>query len=160
MIAGVEAGDWARVAEDAARTLVEPDDVASVAGEALGVRAHPSFAFLFGPGTFGEVALRGPVSWQGQTFRFPGGIDRVVVTPAEVLVVEFKTDRQVPDGPSAIPAAYVRQMAIYRKALGALFPDRPVSCAILWTAEPRLSGIPVDLLVACERVLDPAGAGS
>jgi ATP-dependent helicase/nuclease subunit A len=37
-------------------------------------------------------------------------------------------------------------LAIYRAALERIYPDRPVTCAILWTAGPRLMPISSDLL--------------
>jgi ATP-dependent helicase/nuclease subunit A len=51
-------------------------------------------------------------------------------------------------------------LALYRKALQGLFPGRAVSCGILWTVAPRLMEVPAALVDGCERVLDPAGAGS
>ena len=80
--------------------------------------------------------------------------------PNILLVVEFKTDRMVPADPAGIRPGYLRQLALYRKALQGLFPGRAVSCGILWTVAPRLMEVPAALVDGCERVLDPAGAGS
>lgn len=151
---------WSAIATELARDLVAPIDVQPVVAEALRVRREPSFAHVFDSNSFGEVALRGTILWQGRRVRFPGRFDRVVVNSDEVLLVEFKTDRVVPNAVGAIRPEYLRQLAIYRKALAAVFPDRPVSCGILWTAEPRLSIIPSSLLDESERVLDPGQAGS
>jgi ATP-dependent helicase/nuclease subunit A len=68
----------------------------------------------------------------------------------DVMIVEFKTDRVVPKVDSSIPASYVTQLALYRVAVARLFEGRPVNCAILWTAEPRLTVLPT-------RLLDAAG---
>jgi ATP-dependent helicase/nuclease subunit A len=40
----------------------------------------------------------------------------------------------------------LQQLAIYRAALERIYPDRPIACAILWTAGPRLMPISPDLL--------------
>ncbi|MFN8947269.1 MAG: PD-(D/E)XK nuclease family protein, partial [Alphaproteobacteria bacterium] len=151
---------WGLRAREVVRAHAAAGDVASIVEEVLRVRGDPELAPLFGPGSFGEVGLRGRVSWQGQRFRFPGRLDRVVVSADRVLVVEFKTDRFVPSAASGIRQGYLRQLALYRKALEGLFPGRPVSCGILWTVTPRLMIVPPALIDGCERVLDPAGAGS
>ena len=146
---------WSSIATELARELVAPLDVQPVVAEALRVRREPAFAHVFDSNSFGEVALRGTIEWQGRRVRFPGRFDRVVVKSDEVLLVEFKTDRVVPSAMNAIRPEYLRQLAIYRKALASVFPGKPVSCGILWTAEPRLSIVPSSLLDACEGVLDP-----
>lgn len=159
-IADAPSEAWGLRAREVVRAHAAPGEVASIVEEVLRVRGDPELASLFGPGSFGEVALRGRVSWQGQRFRFPGRLDRVVVSADRVLVVEFKTDRFVPSEASGIRQGYLRQLALYRKALEGLFPGRPVSCGILWTVTPRLMIVPSALIDGCERVLDPAGAGS
>jgi ATP-dependent helicase/nuclease subunit A len=151
---------WSSIATELARELVAPLDVQAVVAEALRVRREPDFAHVFDSNSFGEVALRGTIEWQGRRVRFPGRFDRVVVKADEVLLVEFKTDRVVPSALNAIRPEYLRQLAIYRKALASVFPGKPVSCGILWTAEPRLSIVPSSLLDACEGVLDPEQASS
>ena len=151
---------WAQRAREAARPHVASTDLASVVAEVLRVRQDPSLQFIFGPGSFGEVAVRGRVLWQGQRFLFPGRMDRIVVRDGGVLVVEFKTDRFVPTAVAGIRSGYVRQLALYRRALEGLYPGKAVSCGILWTVAARLTMVPVEVIEACERVLDPAGTGS
>jgi ATP-dependent helicase/nuclease subunit A len=134
--------------------------LSGVVSEVLRVRQDPALQFVFGPGSFGEVALRGLVSWQGQEFRFPGRMDRVVVRNTDVLIIEFKADRVVPADVQGLRPSYVRQLALYRRALEGLHPGKPVSCGILWTATARLMPVPADVLEACEGMLDPVRAGS
>ncbi|NDC57968.1 MAG: hypothetical protein EBZ50_03875 [Alphaproteobacteria bacterium] len=63
--------------------------------EALAVIDNPEFAAAFGPGSRAEAPIVG--SGPGLP---PGGVrgavDRLVVTPTEVLIVDFKTDRPAP----------------------------------------------------------------
>jgi ATP-dependent helicase/nuclease subunit A len=151
---------WGPRAREVARTHAGAGEISAIVEEVLRVRENPAFAALFGPGSFGEVGLRGRVSWQGRRFRFPGRLDRVVVQDDGVLVVEFKTDRFVPAEPSGIRPGYLRQLALYRRALEGLFPGKPVSCGILWTASPRLMLVPPSLIEGSEGVLDPVGTGS
>lgn len=160
VVADARSDLWAQKAREAALPHVAATELPGVVAEVLRVRQDASLQFLFGPGSFGEVALRGRVLWQGRKFRFPGRMDRVVVRDTDVLVVEFKTDRVVPTDMAGIRPAYIRQLALYRRALEGLYPGKPVSCGILWTATTRLTLLPLELVEACERVLDPVGAGS
>ena len=52
-----------------------------------------------------------------------GQIDRLVVTEAEVLIVDFKTNLAAPTMAADAPPAYVRQLALYRAVLRQLYPD-------------------------------------
>jgi ATP-dependent helicase/nuclease subunit A len=96
-----------------------------------------------------------------------GQIDRLVVAPDKVLIVDFKTNHAPPTATAEAPAAYVRQLALYRAVLGKLYPDRPVRAALLWTETPELMEILAPLLDAalasCQAgvtELDPAGSRS
>lgn len=142
---------WSAIALQAALTILgDPAVAQNAAGEALKVRRDLLLSHLFAPGSYGEVPLRGVVEWQGVKVDLAARLDRVVVGERDVMIVEFKTDRVVPKVDSSIPASYVTQLALYRVAVARLFEGRPVNCAILWTAEPRLTVLPT-------RLLDAAG---
>jgi len=61
------------------------------------------------------------------------------------LAVDFKSKRQVPEGPEAIPEGFLRQMAAYGAALAQVYPDREIKTAILWTATQSLMDVPARL---------------
>lgn len=63
-----------------------------------------------------------------------GAIDRLVVDEARILAVDFKTNAHVPQHPGDTPDGILRQMGAYLEALEAVFPQREVDVAILWTA--------------------------
>jgi len=105
-------------------------DQAEIAAEVARVMDEPAFAALFGPDSRPEVPLIGRLGGRIVS----GRVDRLVVRPDSVLVVDYKTDRLPPADP---PAAYLRQMAAYRGVLACLYPARPVRCALLWTDGPR-----------------------
>lgn len=133
-----------------------PQDQAALAAETLAVLAHPDFAPLFGPGSRAEVPVVGPVAGlaadpgtgEGPPLILSGVVDRLVVTPAAVLIVDYKTNRPPPTKLAEVPPAYWHQMAAYRAALAALWPDRPIRCALLWTDGPRLMELPAAMLTA------------
>ena len=140
---------WGDIAQGIAREMLEPHLVQAVAREAVEVRNQ--FKPLFEGNSQGEFPIRGAIDWCGKTHKFDWRLDRVVVSDDTVLVVEFKTDRVVPKADSGIRPEYLRQLALYRRALTHLFPGKTVSCGILWTIEPRLSVIPTNYLDEVER---------
>jgi ATP-dependent helicase/nuclease subunit A len=85
------------------------------------------------------VPLTGLVAAPDGTSRIVAGqLDRLVVTDAAVIVVDYKTNRPPPDTAAAVPDIYLRQMAAYRTLLRAIYPGRDVRCCLLWTDGPRL----------------------
>lgn len=122
---------------------------AAVVAEVLAVLDDPRFAAAFAPGSRAEVAIVGEVVAEGgRRLAVSGQIDRLAVTAEEVLVVDFKTNRDPPAADTPAPEGYVAQMAIYRRLLADLFPGRRIRAAILWTARPSLAEIPADALDA------------
>ena len=69
------------------------------------------------------VALLGDRAISGQ-------IDRLVVLPDRVLIVDYKTLRPPPADPESVPPAYLRQLAAYRAAVQAIYPGHAVDAAI------------------------------
>lgn len=114
----------------------------ALAREALAVLADARFAAVFGAGSRAEAPIIGEAA--GRPVR--GVVDRLVVEPARVLVLDFKTDRPAPADPAKTPKAYLTQMALYRAVLGRIFPEKAVMCAILWTEAPLLLELPAPVL--------------
>jgi ATP-dependent helicase/nuclease subunit A len=77
-----------------------------------------------------------------------GTVDRLVVGPDVVRVVDFKTARRAPDSLDAIPPYHLRQMAAYAAALAVIFPGKRIEAALLYTAGPTLHVLPAELLAA------------
>ena len=122
------AGDWS----DAVR--------AAMIAETLNILDHPVFAPVFGPHSRAEVPLTGIID--GQIVE--AQLDRLVILPDRVLVVDYKTNRPPPMTIAGVPVIYRRQMALYAAALRRLYPGRRVETALLWTAIPLLMDLPVD----------------
>jgi ATP-dependent helicase/nuclease subunit A len=123
-----------------ARPVHELDPAAQeeIAHETLAVLDHPTFAPLFGPGSRAEVRVVGELAGAHGTMVLSGQVDRLVVTAAEVLVLDYKTNRPPPATEGEVAEIYLRQMAAYRAVLRRIYADRPATCALLWTDGPRL----------------------
>jgi ATP-dependent helicase/nuclease subunit A len=111
----------------------------------LAVLDDPRFAGLFGPESLAEAPIAAVV---GEGVVVSGTVDRLLVTPERIQVVDFKTGRQAPATPDDIPPYHARQMAAYVEALEVIFPGRTVEAALLYTAAPVLLVLPRILLDA------------
>jgi ATP-dependent helicase/nuclease subunit A len=123
----------ARLLADPALAL-GPEEQGALAEEIRCVLEMPELAAAFGPNSRAEAPLAGVVGGQAVF----GQIDRLAIGEAEVLIVDYKTDREPASAPDQVPVAYLRQMAAYRAVLGRIYPGRAIRCALLWTAGPRL----------------------
>jgi ATP-dependent helicase/nuclease subunit A len=114
----------------------------SILAETLAVLERPDFAAVFGPRSRAEV----PIVAVMDDHAITGQIDRIVVLKDRLLIVDYKTLRPPPAGPASVPPAYLRQLAVYRAALKAVYPRHAIEAAILWTDGPILMPIPPALL--------------
>jgi len=125
-----------------------PAQQAEIRTETLRVLTDPDFAPLFGPGSQAEVPIVGLVeSLKGQPPRpISGQIDRLRVTDDTVWIIDYKTNRPPPVREEDVPGLYLSQMAAYRAALRAIYPDRNVRCVLLWTDGPFTMELSADRL--------------
>jgi ATP-dependent helicase/nuclease subunit A len=125
------------------------DDRAALATQALSLIGDTRFAAVFTPGSRAEVSIVGRMDRRGRTpMLVSGQIDRLVVTPAEVLIVDYKTNHAPPATLAEAPVAYIRQLALYRAVLTRLYPSLPIRAALLWTEKPEIMEIPAPALDA------------
>ena len=117
-------------------------DRQAILDETMAVLTHPDFAPLFGPDSVAEVPVVGLVGGRALS----GQIDRLVVEGRSVLIVDYKTIRPVPADLDAVPPLYFDQLAAYRAAIAAVFPDKEIRCALLWTDGPLLMPVPPERL--------------
>ncbi len=123
---------------DHARNILAKNQLdVQLAENILDLLSAPGHRDFFSDGSQAEVSIAAVLP-NGQ--RFAGRVDRLVIRSNEILLLDYKTDRTVPE---KLPDdhAYVIQMAAYVMALKQAYVDRPVRAAILWTALPRLDWI-------------------
>ncbi len=129
-----------------------------IAGEALALLDDPRFAGIFGGRARTEVPIVGKVrTSDGSEVEVSGQIDRLCVDANTVLIVDFKTDRQVPEEADGIGETYLAQLAVYRILIGEIFPGREIRVALVYTAAPRLIEVPEPLLDSVVAGLSLAG---
>ncbi|MBN42959.1 MAG: double-strand break repair helicase AddA [Alphaproteobacteria bacterium] len=126
---------------------LDPDVQSELASEALSILEAPDFEHLFGPDSLAEVSVTGTaVASDGTIYVISGQIDRLVLSPERVSIIDYKSNRPPPKDPTAVAPVYLRQMAAYRHIVRESWPDREVSVHLLWTDAPRLMTLPDELL--------------
>ncbi len=97
--------------------------------ELLAILNHPEFAAIFGENSRAEVPIVGLL----EANVVSGQIDRLVVTKTEVLIVDYKSNRNPPVNAANIPPVYIKQMHTYEGVIQSIYPNRIIKSALLWT---------------------------
>jgi ATP-dependent helicase/nuclease subunit A len=127
---------------------------AAIITEVIRLIDDPVFAPLFAAGTRAEIPIVGRIARDGKPpLIVSGQVDRLAVTPAAILVADYKTDRPAPRRLEEVPPSYVAQLALYRAALRQLYGDREVRAALVWTDVPEVVELPGAMLDAALAAL-------
>ncbi|MEA2838942.1 MAG: ATP-dependent helicase/nuclease subunit [Methylobacteriaceae bacterium] len=124
---------------------MEPEGRGALVGQACAVLDHPACAALFASGSLAEVEIAATVPLPAESIEVSGRIDRLLINPDEVRFCDFKTGAS-PSALEATPRTHVTQAALYRAALAALYPDRPVRAFLIWTEGPQVVELPPAML--------------
>ena len=114
----------------------------ALAAEILAVLENPAFEALFGPGSRAEVPIIGRIG----DHVIAGQVDRLCITHETVHIVDYKTNRPPPHDPHDVASIYLRQMAAYRAVVREIYPDKSITCSLLWTDRPALMTLPDPVL--------------
>jgi len=112
----------------------------NIQSEVLAILRHPEFSAFFSGAAMAEVPVTGFIAGRGIV---QGQIDRLLVTPTDIYIVDFKTNRPPPLTPEDVPEMYRTQMALYSAVLQKIYPERRVHAALLWTDGPLFMKIPL-----------------
>lgn len=123
----------ARYAHDISEDMAE-----SICNEVMKILRNPEFAPFFANPSFAEVSVTG-VSQDGRIIS--GQIDRLVIGPKEIWILDYKTNRPPPKDPKNIPHIYYRQMKAYKDLIKEIYPSHTLHCALLWTDGPFVTKI-------------------
>ena len=128
-----------------------------IAAEVLALLENPDFARFFGPGSVAEVPIIFAHETKGRRLHIPGVIDRLLICEESIDIIDFKTNREVPDERDAIPQAYILQLAAYRLGISRLYPGKSVRCGLLWTKNQRLTWLDAAQLAELAPRLEQIG---
>lgn len=113
---------------------------------AEGILEDPEMKALFAPGGRAEAAVIGTSPDLPEGTVINGRVDRLVVTPDQVLVIDYKTDQPAPDDAGGVVESYILQMAAYRAVLATAYPGREVVAVLCWTDGPKMMRLPEEML--------------
>ncbi len=108
-----------------------------IKSEVMRLINNAEFADIFGPYSRAEVPIMGTVGSK----IISAQIDRLVVMPNKVMIVDFKTNRPAAQNVAETPPQYLNQLKTYAELTALIYPDKPVETYILWTNEMRLMRI-------------------
>jgi ATP-dependent helicase/nuclease subunit A len=120
----------------------EAIDNGHILAELRSVIEHSDYRSFFGTDAHAEVPFAAVIG----DIVVNGRVDRLVVEADVVRVVDFKTGRNIPSDGSAVPTAYLRQMAHYVAALEVIFEGKPVEASLLFTHGPKLINLSPEVL--------------
>ncbi|NEY90322.1 double-strand break repair helicase AddA [Tabrizicola oligotrophica] len=137
----VPAADWPVTAT---ALIPEAGLCADALTEARRLLQAPDLGWIFAPDALAEAPFCARI---GEAL-FHGSIDRLVVLPDRVAVVDFKSNSQIPATPDQVPEGILRQMGAYVAALRQVYPDRPIQPYLLWTRSARLMPLDPEMVSA------------
>jgi ATP-dependent helicase/nuclease subunit A len=126
LMADAPTAERLKVAERWAQKLHLPIAIAHHLDSALN---EPTLQPLFGPDGQSEVTVHGEVAGLGVIH---GRIDRLAVSPKELILLDYKTNRQPPQD-LKIDHPYTQQMAKYAALMAQVYPGHLVKAGVLWT---------------------------
>ena len=124
-----------------------PEEIPLLLAEALGVLSGTYAWDVFGPNSLAEVEY----SAQNGDHIIHGIIDRLIVDPERVQIVDYKSNAVIPDCAEDIPEGLLRQLGAYADACRQIYPGRRIETAILWTRTACLMEVPLDIVMSALR---------
>ncbi|MFM9828206.1 MAG: double-strand break repair helicase AddA [Sphingomonas sp.] len=123
--------------------LIDEAAIESIVADVVRALDDPRFAELFVSDALAEAPIAAVLA-DGTVVS--GTVDRLLVGPEVIRVIDFKTGRRTPERAESVPAYHLRQMAAYVAALRVIFPGRAVVASLLYTSVPIVLELPQSLL--------------
>ncbi len=114
---------------------------------ALELLDDPAIAFLFDHTSMREAGFTAASPTLNDR-KLHGFIDNLLVRDDKVVVVDYKSNKNVPKRPEDVPEYILRQMGAYRDVMAEIFPGKDVETAILWTRNRTFMPVPAELCAA------------
>ncbi len=115
--------------------VADPGVRQEIAEAACSIIGDERFAGLFAESALAEAPIAATLP-DGRVVA--GTVDRLLIEPDRVRVIDFKTGRSIPRSEAEVPAPHLAQMQAYQAALSVIFPGKRIETALLYTAGPRL----------------------
>lgn len=131
-----------RLAHGQNRGLQDPD-FQDWLDEARRVVGDPTLDPVFRPDPQTRVYTEVPVLCRTESGEGFGIIDRLLISPHQAWVIDFKSHAtEDPEELEEIAGHYAGQMDEYARYIRLVYPDRPVRCSLLFTRSRTLHDLP------------------
>ena len=84
---------------------------------------------IFSPNSMAEV----PIIGEDKGKIISAKIDRLVIEPDKVIIVDYKTNRPAAKNINEVPDLYLKQLSAYKSLLEKIYPQKKIETYILWT---------------------------
>ena len=98
---------------------------------------HKEFGKVFGANSKAEVPIMGEVDGK----IISGQIDRLVILPDQIAIIDYKTNRPAAKTLTDVPLSYYKQLRAYKALIAKIYPDKEIKTYILWTNTAHLMEI-------------------
>ena len=112
------------------RQPLTPETCHKTVADVKALITAPRWQALFAPDALCEAPVIGIV----RGISVSAQIDRMLITDHHVIIADFKTGRP-PQHNEETPTVYCRQMALYGALLAEIYPDKEISCWLIWTQD-------------------------
>jgi len=102
--------------------------------EALSVFSYSEFRGYFNPSLYSQAYNEMPICLNSKGKNKHGIIDRVIENDAEIIILDYKTHRNIElESLPSVAKEYQQQMYFYRQAAQAIWPNKSIRLTILFT---------------------------
>ena len=91
------------------------------------------FAFIFTKEALPEVPIMGKINGKNISAR----VDCLIVGADEVKIIDFKSDKNMAQNKDK----YYLQLNTYKELVGKIYPDKVISCYLLWIRTQTLEEV-------------------
>ncbi|MDZ7662498.1 UvrD-helicase domain-containing protein [Thiohalophilus sp.] len=106
--------------------------------EALAVFWAPQLDNVFRPAADVQCRNELPLLYRQQGRTINGVIDRLLVEPGRLRLIDYKTHRAALEDPATVAAGYQEQMRLYAEGIRQLWPNHELQVSLLFTASAQL----------------------
>ena len=134
----------------AAQAAHWPDEQREVAAKQVrAILENEMLENLFAPDSRAEANIAGYVKVGGKPVLVSGQIDRLAITEDEIVIADYKSNRDVPESAEDVPLGYVVQLALYRALMREIHPSKQVRGLLIWTETGSVTELPAAIMDDC-----------
>jgi len=113
---------------------LDVESIDEIISESLAVLSRSELEYIFHGNGYSEVPIAGFVNNQN----IVGQIDRLIFEDSGIIIIDYKTDRTVPNSAAEVAGGYIMQMNSYRQIMQKMYPDKIIKTQLLYTGKCKV----------------------